>query len=368
MSTRLGFAVLVLATALATTTYAANKGGGGSHGGGSHGGGSHGGGSHGGGSHSSHGGGGHGGGHEAKGGHEGHGGHAGHGGKAHAGFAGAFRNPLFWLYWPFAYYAGPDQLALTCGEDVSDIASMPLDQFRDAIHPTEELAAALDDLGLAVAKATQDIKIACPAEMPLTAPGRMAAMQRRIEAMIAAVEIVQPALEKFYGLLNDEQKARVNVLAGAARQSPLGDKPDEAADNCGPSQLSGMELPAAEIDKAVHLTDPERTSLVALQNTDTQAAADLLKASCGAEPAITPPGRLAAVHKRLDVMLAAVKTVSGSLNDFYGTLSDEQKAKFEAIGPIAENEPEPEPEVVHAPVRRVGPPPIGAIIRHFVPF
>ena len=65
-----------------------------------------------------------------------------------------------------------------------------------------------------------------------------------------------------------------------------------------------MELPAAEIDKAVHLTDPERTGLVALQNADTQAAADLLKASCGAEPAITPPGRLAAVHKRLDVMLA----------------------------------------------------------------
>ena len=168
MSFKLGFAVFVLATALATTTYAANKGGGG-HGGGGHGGGSHGGGSHGGGSHSSHGGGSHGG-REAKGGHEGHGGHADHGGKAHAGFAGAFRNPLFWLYWPFAYYAGPDQLALTCGEDVSDIASMSLDQFRDAIHPTEELAAALDDLGLAVTKATQDIKIACPAEMPLTAP------------------------------------------------------------------------------------------------------------------------------------------------------------------------------------------------------
>ena len=136
-------------------------------------------------------------------------------------------------------------------------------------------------------------------------------MQRRIEAMIAAVEIVQPPLEKFYGLLNDEQKARVNALANAARQGPPGDKPEDmAAEDCGPSQLSGMELPAAEIDKAVHLTDPERTGLVALQNADTQAAADLLKASCGVEPAITPPGRLAAVRKRLDVMLAAVKTVS----------------------------------------------------------
>ena len=61
-------------------------------------------------------------------------------------------------------------------------ASMPLDQFRDVLHPTEEQAVALDDLGLAAAKATQDNKIACPAEVALTATGRMAAMQRRIEA------------------------------------------------------------------------------------------------------------------------------------------------------------------------------------------
>ena len=32
-------------------------------------------------------------------------------------------------------------------------------------------------------------------------------------------------------------------------------------------------------------------------------------------------------------MLQAVKMVSAALNDFYGTLSDEQKARFEAIGP-----------------------------------
>jgi hypothetical protein len=32
-------------------------------------------------------------------------------------------------------------------------------------------------------------------------------------------------------------------------------------------------------------------------------------------------------------MLQAVKTVRTPLDDFYGTLTDEQKAKFEAIGP-----------------------------------
>jgi hypothetical protein len=32
-------------------------------------------------------------------------------------------------------------------------------------------------------------------------------------------------------------------------------------------------------------------------------------------------------------MLQAVKLVRSALDDFYGTLSDEQKAQFEAIGP-----------------------------------
>ena len=44
-------------------------------------------------------------------------------------------------------------------------------------------------------------------------------MQQRIEAMIAAVQTVQPPLEKFYGLLSDEQKARLTALGNDQRQS-----------------------------------------------------------------------------------------------------------------------------------------------------
>jgi hypothetical protein len=37
-------------------------------------------------------------------------------------------------------------------------------------------------------------------------------MQQRLNAMLEAVKIVQPALDKFYGSLTDEQKARFNQL------------------------------------------------------------------------------------------------------------------------------------------------------------
>jgi hypothetical protein len=59
----------------------------------------------------------------------------------------------------------------------------------------------------------------------------------------------------------------------------------------------------------------------------------MLKASCQPDPTLTPPARLAAVGKRLDVMLQAVETVRAALDDLYGDLTDEQKAQFEAIGP-----------------------------------
>jgi hypothetical protein len=384
MSIKLGIAVFALATALATTAYAASKGGGSHGGGGSHSGGSHGGGGHSSGGHSS--GGSHGGSsHASKGGEKGSKGKSGKeakhhgrgkGGKGHgwddgrvfAGFAGAYRNGLFWLAWPFAYYATPDQLALSCSEDVKDVASLPVEQFGQAVQPTGDAAAALDDLGLNAAKGVQGIKIACPGEMPLTAPGRMAAMQRRIEAMLAALDGAQAPLDKFYGSLNDEQKAHVNAIGGELAQKTEAEYAGDM-EGCGPAMLADLELPAADIDRAVHLTDPQRASLVALQNTDTQAAADLLKATCGSDRPITPTGRLMAEHRRLEVMLDAAKSVGASINDFYGTLSDEQKAKLEAIGPILVGDDEPEPEVVHGPVvHRIGPPPIGAIIRQFVPF
>jgi hypothetical protein len=76
----------------------------------------------------------------------------------------------------------------------------------------------------------------------------------------------------------------------------------------------------------------QRASFAVLQDASVSAA-EMLKTSCQADDALTPPARLAAVGKRLDTMLQAVKLVRSVLDDFYATLSDEQKAQFEAIGP-----------------------------------
>jgi len=86
-----------------------------------------------------------------------------------------------------------------------------------------------------------------------------------------------------------------------------------------------MEWPTAEIDRTVIPTDAQRASLVALR---TPPPRRRICSRPRARPTISlhRQPRLAAVGKRLDTVLQAVKTVSPALTDFYATLSDEQKA------------------------------------------
>lgn len=224
------------------------------------------------------------------------------------------------------------QLAEMCGQDTRDIAGLPIDKIQQAIQPNAEQRAALDDLANASLKAAQDIRAACPTDISLTAPGRLAAMQQRIEAMMSAVAIVQPALDKFYNLLNDEQRARLTALGNDQRQRQTAETTGSLGQACSGAKSGVLEWPTAEIDRRVRPTETQRANLEALQNASAKAA-DMLKASCAADNALTPPARLAAVNKRLDTMLEAVKTVRSALNEFYATLNDEQKAQFELIGP-----------------------------------
>jgi Spy/CpxP family protein refolding chaperone len=173
-------------------------------------------------------------------------------------------------------------------------------------------------------------------------------------------------LDKFYDLLNDEQKARLNALGQNQRSKSAARKTGGSLTrNCGAAQ-GVTDWPAAEIDAKLHPTDAQRASLTALQDASAKAA-DMLKASCQADDTLTPPARLAAVGKRLDVMLQAVKTVRAALDDFYGKLTDEQKAQFEAIGPgRATLSRQSESTVAPAHYRRRHHAGIGGIMRHFM--
>jgi hypothetical protein len=232
----------------------------------------------------------------------------------------------------------PNELAQMCGEDSQEIAGLPIDKIQQALNPNDEQRKALDDLANASVKAAQTIKAACPAQVVSTAPARLAAMQTRLEAMISAVNTVQPPLDHFYGLLGDEQKARLTALGEDQRRGH--NNQGTLAQGCGQGQANATDWPATEIEQRVHPTDAQRASFDNLKDASAKAA-DLLKGTCAPNEALTPPARLSAAGKRLDAMLQSVETVKSALDDLYAELSDEQKAQFESIGPARDVAPTP---------------------------
>jgi LTXXQ motif family protein len=80
------------------------------------------------------------------------------------------------------------------------------------VTPTPEQQLALDELK-AVAKLNADaMAAACTDGYPGTLPGRLAASEKRLEATLAGIRRLQPALDKFYATLSDAQKSEVSGL------------------------------------------------------------------------------------------------------------------------------------------------------------
>ena len=100
----------------------------------------------------------------------------------------------------------------SCGALAPDVSTLPAQRIRQKIvRPTAEQEMALDDLTSASSKAKEIISASCPKEIPLTPLSRLDAAEKRLEAMIQAVEIVRSPLEKFYDSLSDEQKRRLEA-------------------------------------------------------------------------------------------------------------------------------------------------------------
>jgi LTXXQ motif family protein len=223
----------------------------------------------------------------------------------------------------------------SCADEAAEVTGWPVNQIQDAVQPNQQQAALLDDLGNAIVKASDEIKSHCPTTVAFTPTDRLAQMKQRLQALVDAVNLISPPLTKFYDSLSDEQKARFNDIAppappnaqGSQGQAEQGQQPSVQA-QC---DAGVMAWPGDRIDNAIHPNDAQRSKIDALQSALSQAA-DIIKASCPTEVPATPPARLDAVGKRLQAMLQAVETVQPALADFYNSLSDDQKARFNTLG------------------------------------
>ena len=217
-----------------------------------------------------------------------------------------------------------------CSDQATELTDWPIERITEIVQPTDAQRPALDDLKAASAKAIEILKSACPKDLPSIPTGRLAALETRLQVMLAAVQTVRPALERFYQSLGDEQKARFNAIAPTDDPDAAGQERRDLPKLCDERTPGVTDLPIDRIAHAVRPTPEQRAALDELRDASVKAA-QALKADCPTYQMLTPTGRVEAMEKRLASTLAAVKTVQPALSRFYDALTDEQKARFNAL-------------------------------------
>src|SRR5262249_697081 len=212
--------------------------------------------------------------------------------------------------------------AQVCSLDPSTLTDWPVERITERIVLDDQQRGLLTESNSAPAKAVEEMKSACPTDLPGTPTARLAAMRARIESMLTALSTIGPALERFYTSLSDEQKSRFDAIPDEPRRS-------RAAARTDASQVSNTQgagrLPVGCIRSALGPSQDQEAALDALEATSRRAAGRL-KADCEGDQNLTAPGRVAAMERRLKTTLESLDLVQPALDRFYGSLSDEQKA------------------------------------------
>ena len=221
------------------------------------------------------------------------------------------------------------QAVQSCGGLAPGVSDLPIAQIKGAVQPTAEQSAALDELNAALSKASDIVAASCPQEVPLTPVGRLDAAEKRLDGMLRAVQVVRTPLQNFYDSLSDEQRQRFDALGRSGTPGATG---GDLAQLCGKQAGAVTDLPIQRIEQVVQPTAQEQGVFNALKEASVKAA-ERLQASCPPQMPTTPLARLDAVETRLKAMLTAMRTVRPKLQQFYASLGDEQKARFDTMGP-----------------------------------
>jgi hypothetical protein len=116
----------------------------------------------------------------------------------------------------------PGTADLSCGAGPAGLGPWGADRIEQTLSLDGAQRTKLNDLKTASQRAIQYLNESCPKNDPVTPTGRLEAMERRLSAMLEAVRTVQPALDDFYGALNDDQKAHLAAMepTGDSKESP----------------------------------------------------------------------------------------------------------------------------------------------------
>jgi hypothetical protein len=171
----------------------------------------------------------------------------------------------------------PADVTQSCSGLAPGVTSFPIDRIRQAILPSGEQVAALNDLEAAPSRASAVISASCPSEAPLTLLGRLDAVEKRLDAMMQAIKIVRPPPATLYDSLSDEQRRRLDAIGAEANGAEAGKRGNTAGSLvslCSRQAESFTKLPVPRLEQTVEPREQQEHALEKLKEVSTKAAED----------------------------------------------------------------------------------------------
>jgi hypothetical protein len=248
-------------------------------------------------------------------------------------FSDIFAPPSSSPAWPFSYqeifqiaFAKTKLDPATCQRPVD--TNPVVARIIRTVRPTGAQAQKLQQLAGALRMAGQYLASACPQDIPAQPVARMQLMEWQIEKLAQALDIVRPPLAEFQQSLNDAQRARFAVTAATPSGTVHPDRANNMMPGCAATPTA-IDWSIEQISLSVQPTDAQRDAMSSVKTAFRNAASEL-DANCPSSLPPDPPARLSATEARLDATWRAVLAIQSALANFEATLSDEQRARFDA--------------------------------------
>ena len=148
-----------------------------------------------------------------------------------------------------------------------------------------------------------------------------------MEATIKALRIFRSPLERFYEVLSDEQRERFNAMNGSTEGAR---SLSDMAALCS-QEARFIDVPAKRVEQVVQLTAQQQSAFDDLKKA-AQKLGDQLRSSCPTAVPKSLAARLKTIETRVRAIAEAIKAIRPNLKNFYASLSDEQRARFNMMG------------------------------------
>lgn len=242
----------------------------------------------------------------------------------------ALYDEVFWptrsAPWPFGYDAiVAGAFAKKLPADANPQACQPNDvnamvgRISAEIKPSAAQMPLVQKLAQALGTAAGYLAQACPKAIPAEPVARLQLMQTQIQTLSMALDLIRPPLQQLEQSLDAKQRA---WFAAFSREAA-------ASTSCG-SPRAAIDEPIAEIVRRVQPSEDQRSAVDDLKQAFAGAASDLY-AHCPKSLLAMPLSRLEAMESRLDASWRAVLAMQVALGQFENGLTEQQRARFDAL-------------------------------------